>query len=141
MADIARAAQHDFWRPPVEAMGSEAGLRAGRLGACEHCRTEFIVGSRYCHNCGATRPGAGENFRQERTGILQFTLGERLGLPTPALVAFLAGIICVIGALSAGLGSNSGILPDWQAIQVSRIEWLLGAISAFVAGCLLKRRR
>jgi hypothetical protein len=28
---------------------------------------------------------------------------------------------------------------DWQAIQLWRIEWLLGAAAAFVAGCLLKK--
>jgi len=72
---------------------------------------------------------------------LQFTLGERLGLPTPALVAFLAGAMCVIGALTAGLVSTYGNATDWQAVQVVRIEWLLGAISAFAAGCLLKPRR
>jgi hypothetical protein len=141
MAEAARGAQHDFWHPPIEAMGSEAARQPTRAGTCEHCRTEFIVGSRYCHNCGATRPGAGDWSRQERASILQFALGERLGLPTPALVAFLAGMLCVIGALTVGLVSSYGVVPDWQAIQILRIEWLLGAISAFVAGCLLKTRR
>jgi len=28
---------------------------------------------------------------------------------------------------------------DWQAVQLWRIEWLLGAVAAFVAGCLLKK--
>jgi hypothetical protein len=28
---------------------------------------------------------------------------------------------------------------DWQAIQLWRIEWLLGAVAAFIAGALLKR--
>ena len=30
---------------------------------------------------------------------------------------------------------------DWQAVQLWRIEWLLGAIAMFAAGVLLKRRR
>jgi hypothetical protein len=141
MADMARGAQHEFWHPPIEAVSSEAIRHQSRAGTCEHCRTEFIVGSRYCHNCGATRPGAGETVRQERTSILQFSLGERLGLPTPSLVAFLAGILCVIGALTVGFVSNYGVAPDWQAVQISRIEWLLGAITAFVAGSVLKPRR
>ena len=139
MAEAARGAQNDFWRPPIA--GAEAVRQTVRTEACEHCRTEFIVGSRYCHKCGATRPGAGEAFRQERAGLLQFTLGERLGLPTPALVAFLAGILCVIGALTAGWSLSYGSAPDWRAVQVLRIEWLLGAIAAFAAGCLLKPLR
>jgi len=28
---------------------------------------------------------------------------------------------------------------DWQAIQMWRIEWLLAAVAAFGAGCLLKK--
>jgi len=28
---------------------------------------------------------------------------------------------------------------DWQAVQLWRIEWLLGAAVAFVAGILLKK--
>jgi len=29
---------------------------------------------------------------------------------------------------------------DWQAIQLWRIEWLLGAVAAFVAGCVLNKK-
>jgi hypothetical protein len=28
---------------------------------------------------------------------------------------------------------------DWQAIQLWRIEWLVAAVAAFVAGCLFKK--
>jgi hypothetical protein len=28
---------------------------------------------------------------------------------------------------------------DWQAIQLWRVEWLLAAVAAFVAGCVLKK--
>ena len=28
---------------------------------------------------------------------------------------------------------------DWQAIQFWRVEWLLAAVAAFAAGCLLKK--
>jgi hypothetical protein len=28
---------------------------------------------------------------------------------------------------------------DWQAIQLWRIEWLLAAVAAFVAGCALRK--
>jgi hypothetical protein len=31
-------------------------------------------------------------------------------------------------------------MVDWQAIQTWRIEWLLGATAALLAGILLKRK-
>jgi cytosine/uracil/thiamine/allantoin permease len=62
-------------------------------------------------------------------------------LPIPALLAFMAGIVCVVGAATIGIVFSARTLLDWQAVQLWRIEWLLGAIAAFVAGCLLKPRR
>ena len=61
-----------------------------------------------------------------------------VGLPTPSLIAFLFGLGCVAGALGVGLLSVK-TLVDWQAIQLYRAEWLLGATASFVAGILLKR--
>lgn len=66
-------------------------------------------------------------------------LAERLGLTIPAVVAFLAGIVCVAGALLVGIVFTARTALDWQAIQMWRIEWLLAAIAAFVGGCLLKK--
>ncbi len=66
-------------------------------------------------------------------------LGERLGLTTPALIAFLVGLLCLLGALAVSLVFSVRTALDWQAIQVWRIEWLLGAVAAFAAGCLLKK--
>ena len=66
-------------------------------------------------------------------------LAQRLGLTIPAVVAFLAGIVCVAGALLVGIVFTARTALDWQAIQMWRIEWLLAAIAAFVGGCLLKK--
>lgn len=62
---------------------------------------------------------------------------RRLGLPTASLVAFLIGLACVAGALLVGL-LTAKTFVDWQAIQLYRVEWLLAATAAFVAGILLK---
>lgn len=62
----------------------------------------------------------------------------RIGLPTASLIAFVLGLMCVAGALLVGL-LNAKTLIDWQAIQMYRIEWLLGATASFVAGILLKK--
>jgi cytosine/uracil/thiamine/allantoin permease len=44
-----------------------------------------------------------------------------------------------VGALAVGVVFSARTLLDWQAIQIWRIEWLLGAVAAFLAGCLLKK--
>jgi hypothetical protein len=62
----------------------------------------------------------------------------RIGLPTASLIAFVLGLVCVAGALLVGL-LTAKTLVDWQAIQIYRIEWLLAATVAFVAGILLKK--
>jgi hypothetical protein len=66
-------------------------------------------------------------------------LGQRLGLATPVVIAFLVGGLCVLGALTVGLFFGARTVLDWQAIQLWRIEWLLAAIAAFGAGCVLKK--
>lgn len=70
---------------------------------------------------------------------LQFhEIKSRLGLSTASMVAFMIGLGCIGGALLVGL-LTAKTLVDWQAIQFYRIEWLLAATSAFVAGILLKK--
>jgi len=70
---------------------------------------------------------------------LQFhEIKNRVGLSTASFIAFVIGMACVAGALLVGLLTVK-TLVDWQAIQMYRIEWLLAATAAFVAGILLKK--
>jgi hypothetical protein len=64
---------------------------------------------------------------------------EHLGLPTASMVAFLVGVGCVLAAVLTGVIFSASTVLDWQAVQVWRIEWLLAAVAAFLAGILLKR--
>ena len=57
----------------------------------------------------------------------------------PALIAFLVGVLCVLGAVAVSAFFSARTALDWQAIQLWRIEWLLAAVAAFVAGCVLKK--
>ena len=76
----------------------------------------------------------------EIPGLAEFALlGKRLGITLPAFIAFLVGVLCVVGALAVSLFFSTRTLLDWQAIQLWRIEWLLGAVAAFAAGCLFKK--
>ena len=70
---------------------------------------------------------------------LQFhRVKDRLDLCTSSLIAFLVGVGCLAGAILTGL-ENAKTLVEWQAIQMYRVEWLLGATASFVAGILLKK--
>jgi hypothetical protein len=61
-----------------------------------------------------------------------------VGLPTASLIAFIIGLGCVAGAIGISFFYKASTLAEFQAIQLWRIEWLLGATAAFVAGILLK---
>jgi hypothetical protein len=138
MAEAADQAQHDFWRPPVPA--SRAVAAPERSSACLRCGSEFIVSSLYCHACGDKRPDLNAARTLEIPGRAELaSLAERLGLTMPAVIAFLLGVFCVVGALAVSVIFSPRTALDWQAIQLWRIEWLLGAVAAFVAGCLLKK--
>lgn len=153
MAEVARNAQRDFWRrPAVEPVALEAASHEEMVEVCDHCETEFIAGSKYCHRCGASREAeaikpswtvhARNLLRQlEFQNIEKWTLGirQRLGLATAALIAFVIGLVCVLCAVSMGLVFTVQTTLDWQALQLWRMEWLLGALVAFVAGILLKK--
>jgi len=147
MAEALDQAQHEFWRPPVKASELVVGQTQGedRSGTCNSCGTEFIVGSRFCHSCGASRPEAslvrnGEVRTVEIPGLVELSaLGKRFGLSKAGLAAFLFGTFCMVGALSVSILFTARTTLDWQAIQLWRIEWLLAAIASFVAGCLLKK--
>ncbi len=62
-----------------------------------------------------------------------------IGLPTAALIAFMIGLGCVVGAIGVSLFYRASNLVEFQAIQMWRIEWLLAATASFVAGILLKK--
>ena len=142
MSEVIDQAQHEFWRPPMQA-ASDAAASHDLCETCPRCGTEFIVGSRFCHTCGSHRPGLHDHSVLPKVpGLAEFiSLGERLGLATAAFIAFAVGVFCLVGAVAVGVIFGAKTLTDWQAIQLWRIEWLLGAIAAFVAGVLLRRAK
>lgn len=136
--------RQEFWRPPVEELQASAAQFASNStgSVCENCQSEFVMGARFCHVCGtdrnprlSSRVSVWQKIRDFIAGIHGF---EVLGLSTASLVAFSLGAICVLGALGQGLRDPHTVL-DWQAVQLWRIQWLLGGIAAFAAGILLKK--
>ncbi|SRR5208282_362223 len=134
MAEAANQIEHDFWRPPAPAVPS-----ADRSATCS-CGAEYLVSALYCHACGARRADLTTSTTTEIPGRAELaSLGQRLGLTLPATVAFLLGLFCVVGALAVSVFFSVRTALDWQAIQLWRIEWLIAAVAAFGAGCLLKK--
>jgi hypothetical protein len=56
-----------------------------------------------------------------------------------SLIAFFAGLGCLLAAVAVGAIYSVQTLADFQAIQSWRVQWLLAALAAFVAGILLKQ--
>ncbi len=143
MPDLIHDVQHEFWRPPASQPATEPVL----ADACRRCGTEFMVGAAFCHICGANRHSAGSSSARNWGKYFAFArpldlsrFKGWLGLPLPSLCAFLAGISFLVVALSMGLMTVHDY-SDFEAIQLWRIQWLIVACAAFLAGILLKGRK
>lgn len=141
MAGAVQNAQHEFWRAPLaQAAEGQVPATPGLVEACDRCSTEFIVGAAFCHVCGTPRQAQAAPVSRGWTRYLEFhTIKDGLGLPLPSLIAFLVGVISLVAAIGVGFVFSAATVLDWQAVQVWRIQWLLAAVAAFVAGILLKR--
>jgi hypothetical protein len=142
MAEVVHNVPQEYWRPPAGATADlEAKSASGLVEACDRCETEFMVGARFCHTCGAPRPKVvSASTARGWTRYLEFhNIKERLGLPTASLIAFFIGTGCVLAAIAVGFVFSAQTVLDWQAVQLWRMQWLLAAAAAFIAGILLKK--
>lgn len=136
MSEAAPSSPRDFWRPPLQAAKSPVLTPVG-AEVCG-CGTEFMVGSRFCHNCGGERRSGATALGWTR--YLEFHQIKRgLGLDTICLIAFLIGVGCLLAACTVGVIYSVQSMADFQAVQLWRMQWLLAGIAAFLAGMLLKR--
>jgi len=104
-----------------------------------------MVGAAFCHICGLTRHRSDpSNSWTQHFSFFRFlefsSLSRWFGLPLASLCAFLLGVAFVIAGLTMGLISVHDY-SDFEAIQLWRIQWLMGACAAFLAGILLKSRK
>ena len=144
MSEVIDNAPQEFWRPPVAQ--PEAAI-APMVEVCDRCETEFMVGAKFCHDCGAARQPSTRQFAEpiwaralEFLRVLEFqNVKEWLGLSMASLIAFFAGLGCLLAAIAVGVIYSVQSLADFQAIQSWRMQWLLAALVAFVAGILLKQ--
>lgn len=145
MPEVFHESPREFWRPPT------VQPETGSLPAtCHGCRSEFLMGSRFCHVCGASRTPKTHStieltWKQisdwlQFLEVLQFhSVQKWFGLSTASLAAFLIGVGCVLCAMLVGMFYSVQTIADFQAIQLWRIEWLLASVAAFMAGILLKK--
>jgi hypothetical protein len=116
-------------------------MPAPQATICKACNAEFLIGAQYCHACGAER-GTLVRTAQMKNRLLDWTpIEEILGLSRLSLIAGVLGVLCLVVALAVGFLFRAATLVDWQAIQVWRIEWILGAAAFFLLGILLKKPR
>ncbi|MDP9267893.1 MAG: hypothetical protein M3P27_06150 [Acidobacteriota bacterium] len=136
---IEREAREDQYWSASASLDRRPATAASETEMCPRCGTEFIIGSRFCYACGCDRDLPGK-LRRGRMGWLDFNrLHQRLGMGPAALVAFIAGAVCLLAAALTGVMYTATTMIDWQAVQLWRMQWLLAAVAAFVAGILLKR--
>jgi hypothetical protein len=135
MSEVAHNVQHDFWRPPA------APAASGMVEACDGCGTEFISGARFCHVCGSARQEQPAPVAINRWArYLEFqTIKEGLNLSTGSLVAFMVGLGCLLAVILVGVIYSMQNFAEFEAVQMYRMQWLLAAVAAFVAGILLKK--
>jgi hypothetical protein len=138
MPEAARNLDQEFWRPPAQAAPTTAVVRP-HAEVCSRCHTEFVLGSRFCHVCGAERDALPAYDDKLSRWLDLHVITDAMGMTVASLIAFIVGLACAIAALATGLIYTATTPLDWQAIQVWRIQWLLAALVAFVAGILLKR--
>ena len=61
MAEVVQSTQQEFWRPPTLRLSEDVAVQnstPAMAEACPRCGTEFLLGSRFCHTCGKSRPAA-----------------------------------------------------------------------------------
>jgi len=139
MANTANVQDHgEFWRPPLETRHED--IAAAPTENCARCGTEFVASSRFCHICGKAREPQFVAHRVPWARLLDVhRMQTRLGLSLASMIAFVLGVICALAAIGTGLIYTTSTVLDWQAVQVWRIEWLLAAVVALLAGILLRK--
>ncbi len=135
------AERQEFWKPAM-APRQEVSPAETTEHVCQECGTDFVLGSRFCYVCGSDRNANLANTTV--TGLQAWvdldSLRETLGQTNASLIALVLGCACVIAAIVTGFVFTATTLLDWQAVQLWRIEWLLGAVAMFAAGFLLKKK-
>lgn len=105
---------------------------------------DYSPGARYCSFCGGAREALSAEptpIRPRSGTIKQDAKLWRAGLAIPSFVCLVAALVFALAAILTGVVYRQDTMPYWQAVQAWRVEWLLGAIVALLAGILLKKKQ
>jgi hypothetical protein len=72
-SEVVQDTHQEFWQPPSPVVANEVVLRDAVLSlaeVCPRCRTEFLLGSGFCHSCGGRRPEANSGVAKGDVGTL-----------------------------------------------------------------------
>ncbi len=141
MSDGVRNITREYWRPVQPPQTEIRNLGTETL--CNNCGSEYAAGARFCHVCGNEREPEASAVKHSRIiSLIDFNqICEHLGLNGIALVFTFVGFGCVIGAIMVGLVYSANTVLDWQAVQIWRVQWMLGALVAFAAAILLNKKK
>jgi len=143
MPEEARGMSQDFWRPAqAPRIGVESVFPAE---CCVNCGTEFSFGARFCHVCGSSRgplpaPRSRLSHWVDPSRVLLAVQGLRakLNLGLPSFILLLLAAACALAAMLTGLFYHATTVLEWEAVQIWRLEWMLGAVVALLAALLLR---
>ena len=137
MSEVVREAQHEFWRPPVAQAETAKAGHGGSLRRLFH----RIYGGIHVLPRLRRLPRHSATASAHWTVYFEFHhLKRALGLSTASLIAFFAGVVCLgMAGFAVSLIYSVQTFNDFHALQLYRMQWLMGAIAAFVAGMLLKK--
>jgi hypothetical protein len=142
MASAAKSTSQEYWRP---ANPDVARVIPSLRGICWHCGMDYTPGARYCHSCGVSRETPNvEHFPRGKEPEKENDLSgvfRRFGFSPSTVVFLVTALACALAAVMTGVVYREETLVDWQAVQTWRIEWLLGAVVALLAGILLRHKR
>ncbi len=142
MAPLAGTKSQEYWRPPnpeVMRLVDPTSTAA----ACWRCGTTYSPGARFCHICGSEREPlftTPTNEHESHAKSIRLDDLRQRGLSIASPLFFLIGLACIIAAVLTGFIYKAQTLVEWQAVQIWRVEWLLAAAAALLAGILLRQK-
>jgi|KBSMisStaDraftv2_1062788.scaffolds.fasta_scaffold285391_2 hypothetical protein len=141
MASPAGSTSQEYWRPSNPDV---ARLIPQVRGICWRCGMDYSPGARYCSFCGGAREALSAEptpIRPQSEVVKKRVKLWRAGLSLPSFVCLAAALVFALAAVLTGVVYQQSTWVDWQAVQTWRMEWLLGAIVALLAGILLKKKQ
>jgi len=140
MSEVIHQAEQDFWHVPPPTTASEVVLPEPALmaEACPRCGTEFLLGSRFCHTCGARRREAISDTARIDASAMALVWKDVVAWTQSTAARF------SFGGIRAKIKLSSWLNPNWVSyLRLKELKTWLGlpaaSLIAFLVGlgCVL----